>query len=285
MSTKVESMHAGSNRKIRGSLIALFIVLILLVGGVTGATILANRSVGELLTSDLSVPLEGATTAKVAIEPVDGNLTVDSLTGGEALVAGGTLQFRENQGQPEQTVVTFQNHADLTLKGKSSQPWLNLPWAACNGATDWLIHLNPKVVTKLTATSGGGNISLNLAGTAVTSLSAETGGGNVNVTLPEGAANLNASFKSGGGDVSVKVGSGTSGSSTIQAGTGAGNVAITLPDGIEARVHVTTGMGKVMVDERFTKIDDATYQTAGYESATDKVEITASSGAGNVTIN
>jgi hypothetical protein len=44
-------------------------------------------------------------------------------------------------------------------------------------------------------------------------------------------------------------------------------------------------MGKVILDERFTKIDDTTYQTSGYESAADRLEITASSGAGNVSIN
>ena len=40
-----------------------------------------------------------------------------------------------------------------------------------------------------------------------------------------------------------------------------------------AKIHATSGLGKVIVDSRFSKIDDNTYQSPGYD------------GAGNVSVN
>jgi predicted membrane protein len=107
----------------------------------------------------------------------------------------------------------------------------------------------------------------------------------MDIVLPENAANLDVAAKTGAGDVMVEIGSGTSGSSTISASSGAGNVTVQLPEGLAARIHMTSGMGKVVVDERFSKVDNDTYQTPDYDSAANKIEMTLSSGAGNVTVN
>jgi predicted membrane protein len=84
----------------------------------------------------------------------------------------------------------------------------------------------------------------------------------VDVFLPEDATNL-----------------------SVNARTGAGNVVVHVPSGVAARIHATTGLGKAIVDPRFSKIDDKTYQSPDFASAANKVEITASSGAGNVEVN
>jgi predicted membrane protein len=78
--------------------------------------------------------------------------------------------------------------------------------------------------------------------------------------------------------------SAVTGSSTVSANSGAGNVLVRLPGGIAARIHASAGMGKTLIDSQFNKIDDTTYQSAGYDSAADKIEITINSGAGNVTV-
>lgn len=217
----------------------------------------------NVLTHNLSEPLNGATTAKVEINAGDGNLTIDKLAGGEQVLASGTLQYLENQGAPACTLNTNNGQATLTLKrGGAGQPWFRFPWAACNGATEWQIHLNPTISSDITARSDGGNVRLNLAGMAVTRVSADTGGGNMDMVLPDNAADL-----------------------CVAAKTGAGNVTVHVPSGIAAKIHATTGLGKVFVDSRFSKIDGNTYQSPGYDSAANKVEITVSSGAGNVSVN
>ncbi len=240
----------------------------------------------NLHTYDLSEPLGSATAARINIDNGDGNMTIDGLTGGEPVLASGTLEYLEKQGLPARTLDANNGQAALTLKaGKGQQMWLRLPWQSCNGATTWNVHLNPGVQADITALSRGGNVKIDLSGMKVTRLAADTGGGNMNVVLPENAADLNVTAKSGGGNVTVEIGSGTSGNSTITAGSGAGNVTLLIPSGIAARIHASTGMGKVVVDGRFSKIDKHTYQSPDYASADSKAEITLSSGAGNVTVN
>jgi len=239
---------------------AWVMILVMLLGATAGCT---GTSSGNLLTDDFAEPLNGATTAKIDVQTGDGNLTIDTLTGGEQLLAGGALQYSESQGLPDRSLVLFNGQATLTLQaGKAGQSWFRLPWAACNGATEWQIHLNPTVPSDLTAHSDGGNVTLNLAGMALTRLSADTGGGNLEVVLPDNAADLSVTAKTGAGDVTVHV-----------------------PSSIAAKIHATTGAGKVIVDPQFSQIDKNTYQSPDYDSAANKVEITVSSGAGNVSVN
>jgi hypothetical protein len=239
----------------------------------------------NVLTDDLSEPLDGTTTAEIDINAGDGNLTIDKLTGGAEVLVTGILQYFEKQGPPTRNFNASNGQAILTLRGgRAVRPWFHFPWAACNGATEWQIHFNPMVASDITAHSDGGNVKLDLAGMAVTRLSADTGGGNMDVVLPDNAANLNVTAKTGAGNVTVAVGSGITGSSAVAANSGAGNVAVHVPSDIAAKVHATCGLGKVIMDSRFSKLDDHTYQSAGYERAADKVEITVHSGAGNVSV-
>jgi hypothetical protein len=239
-----------------------------------------------LLTENLSEPLDGVTTAKVEIDSGTGNLIVDRLPGEEHVLATGTLEYFENQGAPTRSVTSDHGQAILRVKGgRIGRPWFRLPWEACIGATDWRIHLNPGVSSDITAHTGGGNVKLDLAGLAVTRLSADTGGGNVDVVLPDHAANLSVAARTGGGNIAVAIGSDISGSNTVEATSGAGNVAVHLPSGVAARVHATSGLGKVTVESRFARIDRSTFQSPDYDSAVNKVDITLRSGAGNVSVN
>jgi hypothetical protein len=240
----------------------------------------------KVLTHNLSEPLGGATTAKVDINTGTGNLTIDRLAGGEQVLASGTLQYFENQGPPTRTLNTSNGQATLTLRGgDTGRPWFGFPWAACNGAFEWQIHLNPNVLSDITAHSGGGNVKLNLAGMAITRVSADIGGGNMGVVLPDNAANLSVIAKTGAGNVNVEIGSGIIGSNTVNANSGAGNVVVRIPSGVAAKIHATSGVGKATVDPRFSKTGNNTYQSPDFDSAVDKVEITVKSGAGNVSVN
>jgi predicted membrane protein len=240
----------------------------------------------KVFTDNLSEPLNGVTMAKVDVHVADGNLMIDRLTHGEQLLASGTLQYLEGQGLPTRSVNTVNGQSTLTLNaGLAGQPWFRFPWSACNGATEWQIHLNPSVQSDITARSGGGNVKLDLTNMALTRLTAETGGGNLDVVLPEHAANLRVTARTGAGNVTVEVGHGIRGSNLIEAGSGAGNVVVSVPGDIAARIHATTGWGKVLMDPRYSQLDKDTYQSPDFDRAVDKIEITAKSGAGNVSVN
>jgi hypothetical protein len=239
-----------------------------------------------IMTANFSEPLTEVTTATIDIDIADGNLTIDKLADNEGLLASGTLQYLEDQGLPTRSAITRNGRATMTLKAKSTRrAWIHLPWQACNGATQWQIHLNPHVNYDITVRSGGGNIKLDLADMAVTGVSVDTGGGNLEVRLPDHSNAINVIAKSGAGNVTVAVGGGTTGNNLINAGSGAGNVVVDIPPHMAACVHATTGLGKTILDSRLTKIDGNTYQSADYDVAVDKLEISAHSGAGNVTVN
>ncbi len=241
-----------------------------------------------VLTDNFSEPLDDIRAAVVDIDAGDGNLKIDriAVTGGEPVLVSGTLQYVEAQGLPVRSVNTSNGQATLTLRrGGAGRPWIRLPWAICNGATEWQIGLNPAVPSDITAHADGGNVMLNLAGLTVTRVLAETGGGNMDVVLPDNAADLGVTARTGAGNVTVELGAGLTGSAVINAGSGAGNVVVRIPSGVAARIRATTGLGKAMVDPRFGKIDSATYQSPDFDSAADKVEIMAHSGAGNVSVN
>jgi hypothetical protein len=71
----------------------------------------------NLLTDDLSAPLNGATTASIEIDTGTGNLTVDDVPPGTQVLASGALQYFEKEfstidiaalaGQPHNTVVAI----------------------------------------------------------------------------------------------------------------------------------------------------------------------------------
>lgn len=239
----------------------------------------------KILTEKFSEPLNGAKSATIEIDTRQGNLVVEPLAGGEPLLAAGTLEYDEKRGLPSRSLTSSDHAARLGIKGAGgSRGILRLPWQACNAATDWNIHVNPRIPLEINAVSGGGNVKLDLRGMHVSRVSAESGGGNMEVALPDKAENLEIAAATGGGNVTVDVGRGTAGANTVKAESGAGTVTVRVPGGIAARIHAISGMGKVMIDPQFGMIAEHTFQTADYDSAADKIEISAKSGMGNVSV-
>jgi len=218
----------------------------------------------NLLTDSLSEPLDGLATATATISAGSGNLAIDALPDGAELLVSGTLQYFEKQGRPVRSVSSDRGQAAFVLNGKDAgRPWLHFPWDACNGATEWQIHLNGAVSSDITAQSGGGNVE---------------------VMLPDNAQELTASVRTGAGSVDVEIGHATMGSSTLTASSGAGNVTVCVPRGLAARIHASSGMGSVVVEPSFSQTDQHTFESPDYAAAANKVEITVKSGAGNVSV-
>lgn len=236
-------------------------------------------------TLNLSEPLRETITAKFDIDTGSGNLTIDRLASSDELLASGILEYPEKQDPPSWIVDARNGQSSLTLMAQGNrQPRFRLPWATCNGETDWQIYINPIVSSEIKAHTGGGNLILNLTSMAITRLSADSGGGNLKMILPDGASNMSAAANTGGGNITVELGKDPKGFNVINATSGAGKVLVRLPDRRAALIHATTGMGKVIVDSHFNQVDKHTYKSPDYDSAIDRVEINAESGAGNVSI-
>jgi hypothetical protein len=240
----------------------------------------------NLLTDVLSEPLNGATTAEIDISTGSGNLVIDTLPDGDDKLLSGALQYLEKQGRPTRGVSSDHGRAIFRLTGKDAgRPWLRFPWDACNGATEWQIHVNPAVSSDIAVHSGGGNVKVDLAALNIMRhLSAGTGGGNVEVTLPDNAQRLDVDVRTGAGNVVIEIGRGTRDRNTVNATSGAGNVTVCAPHGIAAKIYATSGLGKVVVDSPFGAIGRHIYASSDYDDAPNRVELTVKSGAGNVSV-
>jgi len=242
------------------------------------------------LTHHFFEPLNGVVEASINIQAADGNLQVDRIPIGndalaESTLIKGTLEYFDKQDIPTYSLEVNGQQAAFSLQGEQMRkPWFRLPWKTCNGATDWQVHLNPDVSININALSGGGNLSVDLGGMSVQHAVVDTGGGNVDVILPDRMAESSLSARTGGGNMSVIIGSTIKGVNSVDASSGAGNVNLVIPDGVAARIQATTGLGKVIMDPRFERVGENTYQDPGYEVSADKVKITTHSGAGNVTV-
>ena len=120
---------------------------------------------------------------------------------------------------------------------------------------------------------------------AASHVEADSGGGNMEVVLPDKVAELNVTARTGGGNVKLELGHDITGNSSVTASSGAGNVTVRVPSSVAARVHARSGFGTVTVDSPIEKVDNETYESPDYDSAANRVEITVSSGAGNVSVN
>lgn len=256
----METVKANSRLKTRTTLYIVLIVFFVLLGVPTLFRVVGNNSEVKVLSQALSEPANGATSAKLDIHRYSGDLAIDRSTSGKQDLASGLLPYLENQ-ELIRSADTINGQATLTFKTNTKSSGFRLPWVGCNDDTQWQIHLTPGVPFEITAYSGGGTMALNLTGMTISRVSAETGGGNVSVVLPDQAADLLVSAK-----------------------TGAGNVLVTVPAKIAAKIYIETGAGKVSLDPRFSKIDDKTYLSPGYDNAVNKADITIKSGAGNVTV-
>ncbi|HEX9013534.1 MAG TPA: LiaF domain-containing protein [Anaerolineaceae bacterium] len=237
-------------------------VAVVLLGGAFGLTTRGSSASSKTLTDTLSEPRNGASSARFDLNVGTGNLYIDTQVNSGTELASGTLQYAGKQGPPARSLTMSSGKAVLTVRGdKTGRTGFRFPWEACNGATDWQIHLNPAVAADLTAHSGGGNIKIDLSGMNVSSISTDTGGGNIDLVLPDGAANL-----------------------LVTAQSGAGNVTVRAPRGAAIKVTAASGMGKIMVDPQITQVDKTTFQSPGYDTAAQKIELTLKSGAGNVTV-
>lgn len=277
-------MEKNSNVKRKTSRVILIIlgIVILLFLFCVVLTLMLFKPMGNLLTTTFSEPLSNTTVTKLIIDQGDGNLTIDGITGSDQFLATGNLQYFEKSGAPVSSVSINQGHYTLSLKANARQPWPRLPWAACNGATEWEIHLNPLVSYEISTQSGGGNVKLDLTKLTITHLETETGGGNMEIILPDNALNLDVTAKVGAGKVTIAVGNAIIGRNTINANSGLGEITIIVPEEIAASLQVN--QGQVNADSRFIKINESTYETINYADAANRVEIIVGSSAGKVNI-
>jgi hypothetical protein len=266
-------------------LIAIVVSIVFLISAAVGVVFLLAPSQSAVAVQEIAEPLNEAHTSSLDLDLAQGNLAIDSLTGGEQLLLGGTLEYYENGGLPARSLSSMGGQASYALSvGTDSPARWRLPWEACSAENDWTRHLNPLVVYEISARTGGGNLNLDLRELLVSRITAETGGGNAEIRLPANAANLSAAVKTGAGHIRVEIGPGTKGQNSLTVENGAGSVEILVPDGLAVMLVATSGIGEVLVDPGFVETGEGTFQSTDYDTNKNRITIDVSNGAGSVSV-
>jgi hypothetical protein len=229
---------------------ALFWPLLLIAAGALTLYGVMRRGTRPPM-SQAEVALDGAARARVRIRHGAGRLHVRAgarpglLANGS--FAGGLKTHTRRDGDlldadlsPETDPVTF-----IT-------PW---HWGP-GGAYDWDLSLSDAVPLELDFETGASECSLDLSGLRLSSLALKTGASSTTLTLPARPV----------------------GTCMVRIEAGAASVQATVPPGVEAFVRSESGLADVHIDRaRFLPVPGG-YQTAGYASATDRLEIKVSIG-------
>ena len=244
----------------RNPLLSLLLVLLVVGSGILFLAYGGFRSAGGLVSTPLNIPLAGAKSAIVTLELGTGNLSLDGGTTDQGL-ATGTLEYYENRGAPEQSVSTAGDKAVLTLRQVQGNNFDIGSWFSPNRGPEWNVHLNPSIPISINADLGTGNSTLDFSQLKVTDIGINSGTGNSTLVFPANAGHVTGKVEGGVGNLSLKI-----------------------PDSLQARLDVSSGIGNINVDSRFTKQGDNIYISSGYADAPNKLDLKLDVGVGNVEI-
>jgi hypothetical protein len=125
----------------------------------------------------------------------------------------------------------------------------------------WRFQLTPDIPLTLKVEAGASSVNLDLQDVLASHIELSTGASSSNVTVPARGVSL------------------------LEIEAGAASVNVHVPAATSARVRVEEGVTSVNVDpNRFPRLDAGLYQSTGYDTAADRVDINIEAGLGSVTV-
>ena len=235
---------------IAGNIFGYFWPAVIIVLGlwlVLGVFTRGRPAVGKTI----SIPLEGAKSARIKLDHGAGRLKVRSgAAAGEILsgVFGNEVDYKSSLDG---------DRLDVKLRN-SPEFWTWFP----GDSLDWDVSLNRDVAISLKVDSGASASVLDLTDLKVVDLDIDTGASSTEVTLPAKAGNTH-----------------------VDIDTGASSVVVRVPSGVSARIRLKTGVSATHVDTaRFPHVDGGLYQSQDFETAANRADITIDAGVGSIDI-
>jgi hypothetical protein len=199
-----------------------------------------------LSTSSDSIPLDGAQEARIKIEHGAGKLNI---SGGakEGELLGGSFW-----GGLKKKATRSGTTLDLKLESA---------YEFGDDSQDWNLNLTGAVPLDLKLDTGASELVCDLTDLKVRKLDLDTGASSTRIKLPAKA-----------------------GYTLVDIDAGAASVEMAVPEGVAASIRLETALMKNTIDEvRFPRTGER-YETPGYETAENKVEIKIDSAVGSISI-
>jgi hypothetical protein len=228
-------------------IVAAIVVALLALSGCSRAAQVMRESVSQ--------PLGAASSADVEIAMGVGRLRIAELSQPGDLIAGEIAYPQTNR--VDRTFEMRGDTAAFTLHEQDSQRNDLVKYR--NDDAIWDLKLTPAIPLRMTIEAGIGESTLDLTQLKLIDLDLKTGIGVTTLTLPKA------------GQVQAHVEGGV------------GNTTIRIPPGVAVHIALDAGVGEVKVLGNYRRHGDG-YISPGYDSAANRVDLTASSGIGTITI-
>lgn len=215
-----------------------------------------SASAPDAVVEEVVIPLEGATRGEVRVHHGAGRLRVAGGAAEDKLLVGtfggGVRHHIRRVDEALQVTLELPHEGGLWLP-----PW---QWGP-GGALDWNFSLNPNLPLTLRFETGVGEAFLDLTGLKVSDVEIRTGASTTTLLLPANAGYTCVRIEGGATSVNVRV-----------------------PQGVAARIQAEAGLAGIAVDQgRFPRVGSF-YQSPDYETATNRVEISAHMGAASLDV-
>lgn len=151
------------------------------------------------------------------------------------------------------------------------------------------VSLTSAIPLDLSIHTGSGSSQLDLRDLNLSNLQLQSGSGSMQITLPASKVTSPASLHSGSGAIDLTLPAGSSLDLNIDSGSG--SVQIQLPANTGVHINLAhKGSGSVNFPSGLMQLsgargDEGTWETPGYASAANKINLTIHSGSGSVNIN
>lgn len=230
---------------------AIWAVLLIVVGvGILWSVISGTDAQGH----EVTIPLEGASRARIRVVHGAGRLRVEAGAAPDALVEGtfgGGLDHRvERKG----------DELDLEMSPPGFLTML-APWNWRRDGLGWLLRFNGDIPLSLVFKTGASDARLDLSELRVSKLELETGASSLRVTLPARGGHTQARIEAGAASVSVRI-----------------------PPEVAARVRVEGGLASIEVDQARFPRTGRFYQSPDYETADNRVDLGIEAGVGSLKV-
>lgn len=200
----------------------------------------------------ISIPLENTSHAHIHLQHGAGKLNLSTGTAPGELLAGdfgGGVEVNKRQ-----------EGDGLNIKLNSPVQFLPFSWYP-GYSLDWKIVLSRDVPLSLELETGASETRLELGDLKIDKLHLKTGASSTSLSLPS-----------------------TAGFTQAMVECGAASVDIQIPQGVAARIRSRSGLSSLNLDKsRFPRTGD-TFQSADFDTASNKVDIDIQMGVGSVTI-
>jgi hypothetical protein len=265
------------------ALVAVLSFGFVLLNGLGGTPFSSRLEVGDWQTEAIQLKADGVETAVYDIVLGPPGADLSALADSNNLIAGTIV----HQGDYLFDTRVSGNRASVRLAPQyQNEEWVFLPdyWRQHGEINRWQLGLNSSIPAALKLEAAGGRSLLDLRDLPLESLTLVANAGAIELLLPGGDYNADLATNAATTEITLP----ENGRHAINLEVNAGNVTLQLPPGMALHLEVDRALGSFNANNAGLRQVDGqenVWQTAGYENAPDRVDLTIHISLGSVTLN